>query len=70
MKTIYFVKYGPDASHQVEAKLFHKLKEARLFASNLPKTPIGGERPFSIERHRYVESHIFGDIVQISEVKA
>ena len=69
-KVIYFVKYGPDASHQWDAKPFDRLKDAREFARNLPETPTGGERPFKIERYRYKECNIYGDLVDITEVRA
>lgn len=70
MKKLWFVKYGPDASHMWEAKPFDKLKDAREFAKNLPLTPAGFERPFMIERYEYIQDQVYGDIVRISEVKA
>ena len=69
MKVLWFVRYGPDASHQWDAKFFDKLKDAREFAQSLPLTPTGGTRPFRIERFEYAKSEIYGDIVNILEVE-
>ena len=52
-----------------ETKLFDKLKDAREFANNLPLSPIGGVRPFMIERYEYTQSKVYGDIVKIREMK-
>lgn len=70
MRVLWFVKYGPDASHMWEAKSFERLKDARTFAATLPHTPTGAPRPFMIERFEYVQDKIYGDIVRISEVAA
>ncbi len=70
MKILFFVKYGPDSSHMWDAKPFDRLKDAREFAKNLPKTPTGFERKFKIERFEYSECKIYGDTVRISEIKA
>lgn len=69
MKILYFVKFGPDISHLWESKPFDKLKDAQDFAKNLPPTPIGHERPFVIERHKYSKSNVYGDTVSISKVE-
>ena len=70
MRIIWFVKYGPDASHMWEAKPFDRLRDARSFSNTLPPTPTGEKRPFKIERFEYVQDRIYGDIVRISEVSA
>ncbi len=70
MKVLWFVKYGPDCSHLWDAKPFNRLKDARVFAKNLPATPTGGERPFMIEKFEYVQDQVYGDIIRISEVRA
>jgi len=70
MRVLWFVKYGPDASHMWDAKPFDRLKDARLFAKSLPPLAGGGERPFVIERFEYVQDKIYGDIVRVSEVSA
>ena len=67
-KILWFVKYGPDASHMWDAKHFDTLRDARKFAASLPATPTGGERPFCIDRYEYTQDKIYGDIVKISEV--
>ena len=67
-KMLWFVKYGPDASHMWEAKAFDRLKDAREFANNLPPSPTGGVRPRMIERHEYIQSRVYGDVVKIKEV--
>ena len=68
MKVLWFVQYGPDASHMWEAKPFSRLKDAKKFARNLPLTPTGGKRPVAINRYEYVQDKVYGDIVRISEV--
>ena len=68
-KILWFVKYGPDSSHMWEAKSFDKLKDAREFANNLPLSPTGGVRPATIERYEYIQSRVYGDIVNIRDVK-
>lgn len=70
MHVLWFVMYGPDASHMWEAKPFDRLKDAKKFAKNLPLTPTGGERPFKIERYEYTNDKVYGDLVRIREVKA
>ena len=67
---LYFVRFGPDSSHKWDAKPFEKLKDARKFVMELPKTPTGFDRPFIIERFEYINSTVYGDIVNIREVKA
>ena len=69
-KVIYFVSHGPDRNHLWDSKPFDFLRDAREFARNLPDTPTGEKRPFKIERYRYKECSIYGDLVDISEVRA
>ena len=64
-----FVTYGPDSSHMWEAKPFDKLKDEREFANNLPLSTTGNVRPFMIERYEYIQSRVYGDIVNIRDVK-
>ena len=52
-----------------ETKPFDKLKDAREFANNLPLSPTGGVRPATIERYEYIQSRVYGDIVNIRDVK-
>ena len=66
--TLWFVKHGPDASHLWETQPFKRLKDAKSFCEKLPPTPIGGERPYKIEKFEYLKSAIYGDTVRISEV--
>ena len=68
-KILWFVRYGPDASHMWDAKPFTKLREAREFAKDLPETPTGGVRPFVIERYEYVSDNVYGDTIRVREVK-
>lgn len=70
MRIIYFVKYGPDASHMWDAKPFNRLRDAKRFAQDLPLTPSGHTRPLKIERFEYLQDKVYGDIVRISEVSA
>ena len=70
LKVLWFVKYGPDASHMWEAKHFERLKDARVFAAKLPLTPTGGTRPYMIEKYEYTKCNVYGDIVKITEVQS
>jgi len=68
MKTLYFVSSGPDKSHMWDVDIFEKLRDAKEFARQLPANPMGNDTPFKIERHQYLSSEIWGDIVRKSEI--
>jgi hypothetical protein len=50
---IWFVCSGVNIGHFWDVKPCRTLKEAKLYASELPVTPDGRERPYHIERWRY-----------------
>jgi len=52
-QTIWFVCSGVDISHMWDAKPCKSLREAKLYAEDLPKSPIGTDRPFRIEKWEY-----------------
>lgn len=68
MKTLWFVTHGNDLSHMWDSKHFHRLKDAKEFARNLPPTPAGGKQPYIIEKYSYSKCEVYGDIVQTTEV--
>jgi hypothetical protein len=52
-KILWIVCSGVDVSHLWDTKPCKTLREARLYAKELPETPIGLERPYHIERWEY-----------------
>ena len=52
-KVLWFVCSGIDIGHFWETKPFDKLNDAKEYAINLPKTPLGNSRPYHIERWEY-----------------
>lgn len=68
MKKIWFVTYGENVSHMWESKPCYKLKDAKKFIEELESNAYGNPRPWILEKYEYLESKIYGDIVNITEI--
>lgn len=68
----WFVNYGPDRSHLINAEVFDTRREAREFcASMLLRDREAGrsERPYNVERAEYKKSNVWCDTVDFKIVE-